>query len=179
MSSDSKNSSCNISSGESMSDQYLREQIKLRDREIEELREANEELKREMRECKEFFGYEPGMDVGEMSDYKEECEEEDWKNRRDDQELDKRCERSEQLVDLVVLLGEQQYSSSQIMSRLNKMAGTNVSSQRKSFVSAFSALRNQIPEHLCSDFFDHIKEWIKIQYRIWDIDRRIKNIDSV
>lgn len=154
----------------------LKEQIKQRDVQIFTLTEQIEEIDEELKTCKEFFGYNGEMTLQEMKQYKEECEEDEQKSRETDPEYAEQCEKMEELSDLVVELGEYQYSLSQIHSKMKKLSSEQLNGIRKIFASDFNILKNMIQEEDINKFFNLLHEWLDIQKMIHIVDKKIANI---
>lgn len=146
---------------------------------VTELNNTIEDLRNELRECKNFFGYDSSMSIEEMEKYKNDCEEEERQLKESDEEYKKQCEKTEYLTDLVVKLGQLQYTSNETYSKIRKL-GLNeaeISSKRKNFINSFVALKNKISEMHLGQFFELLKRWLKLQEEITLIDIQLKNCE--
>lgn len=148
---------------------------KLNDATIFQQRKRIEELEEELRACKEFFGYNADMTLQEMRSHKDECDEEEKACRQNDQEYADRRDRSDQLADLVVELGEHQYAVAGLYAKIKKLSSEQTTGLRKSFSSDFAALKGVVDEEHIDEFFDIMHKWLSLQRSIHYIDRKIIN----
>lgn len=158
--------------------QDLRRQLAEKDATIQELEETVEDLECDIRNCKEFFGYESEMDINDMKQYKEECEDEERESRAIDQEYDKQCKRVERMSDLVIELGELQFDLSDVKKTI-KTLGTNpeeIIAKRKKFNEGFNELKNFIPEDKKSSFLELMVKWMTLEKRMFQVDSELNNI---
>ncbi len=145
---------------------------------IASLQEVIKSLQSELESCKQFFGYESDMSIEKMQEYKDECEEEERILCETDKEYGNQRKKSDQMVDMVLKLGEYQYALSEVYSKIKKysIAGTDTLTMRKLFVSSFMSLKESMKEECIPAFFKALHQFIKLQEDIDTTDRMIKNI---
>ncbi len=155
----------------------LEEQLENALDDLSETRNQVHSLQDDIKACKEFFGYDPDMSVEEMVKYRDDCEEEEKAFKENDPDYADQCDRSDQLADLVVELGEHQYSVAEVYTKLKQLS-PDTTGLRKNFTSDFAALKDSVPEEHVDDFFSLVHEWLDLQKKIHDVDCRIADAKS-
>lgn len=149
-----------------------------KDKEIELLKLRLQITEQELKECKEFFGYDDDMTLEDMKNYKSECEQEEKELRNDNEDYNEHCNKFDLLTDLVVQLGEYQYELSEIYKRMKKMFKNENEFvfMRKVFISSFNNMKNSVKEEFMEDFFDDVYKLIELQQSIYTTDNKISKL---
>lgn len=167
-----------MSTENTLSTDTLLEQLAASNKENLTLITANNKLKEELRLCKEFFGYNEDSDINALINDADECDEDERNLRELDSDYNKKCENAERLAELVIELGELQYSMSNIYSRLKTLGtdATEVNKRRKALTTAFIELKNEIMPSNITKFFALAEEWLQTQLEMAVIDDKLSNI---
>jgi len=153
----------------------LNEQLRQKELECLDIQEKFDNIQHELKTCKEFFGYESDMSLQDMHKYKDDCEDDEKLLKDTDQEYADECEKSDEISDLVVVLGEYQYVVVEIYGQIKQLAPEQNAGLRKNFTSDFMALKNSIPDENVDKFFDLIGQWLHFQRKIHLVDKKIIN----
>lgn len=167
---------------QSLVDMY---ETKLQEKDVEilALKEKNEEIVAEMRAQNEFFGYNECMSMQDKQTYKEQCEE-DEKELRQDESYGVEAEKGDEIVDLVIELGEYQFGISEVYAQIHELIDKNLENvtghdlyykMKKEFIHSFEALKETIQAGDKIEFIDLMKEMIRLEKCIILTDEKIKN----
>lgn len=135
--------------------------------------EENKRLKEELRAVKDFCGYDGNMNLEEMVEYKDECEEIEKNLRDGDSSFDEQTKNGERLVDLAVEMGECEYELVDIGDRIKTNCDIEL---RKRFMEAFNKMRESVDGDKLEDFLEDMEEYFCLIKRIHKIDKQIADI---
>lgn len=142
------------------------------------LSKTNNKLQDDLTQYKEFFGYNEDTDIDAIIEAEEDCEEEERKFREDNAEYNKKCEKAEILAELVIKLGELQFSQIQAYSQLKTMGGnsSNIVSKRKTLIKSLNELKQEIDAVNIAKFASLIEECIRTELEMFIIDEKMTDI---